>query len=121
MNSAIRLCVAGAAGVALLSLAAASRGAPAEEPVIKITAKRFEYNPSEITLKKGVPVTLELTALDRVHGFNIPQLGLRADVFPDQTVRVHLQPTAVGRFIFHCDVFCGTDHEDMAGYIVVVE
>jgi cytochrome c oxidase subunit II len=120
MKSAILLCVA-AAGMALLALAGASGGAPADEPVIKITAKRFEYSPSEITLNTGVPVTLELTALDRLHGFSVPQLGLRADVFPDQTVRVHLQPATVGRFIFHCDVFCGVDHEDMAGYIVVVE
>ena len=121
MKSAIALCVAGVAGTVLLALAGAYGGAPADEPVIKITAKRFEYNPSEITLKKGVPVTLELTALDRLHGFDIPQLGLRADVFPDQTVQVHLTPTTVGRFIFHCDIFCGFDHEDMAGYITVVE
>ena len=121
MKSAIALCVAGAAGAALLALASAHGGAPAVEPVVKITAKRFTYSPAEITLKKGVPVTLELTALDRLHGFDIPELGLRADVFPDQVVRVRLQPTAVGRFNFHCDVFCGVDHEDMEGTIVVVE
>src|SRR5580658_3805573 len=37
--------------------------------VIEITAKKFEFTPSEITLKKGEPVILRLTSSDRVHGF----------------------------------------------------
>jgi cytochrome c oxidase subunit 2 len=119
MKSTILLCTA--AGAALLALVALRAGADPAETVVQVTAKRFEYSPSEIVLKKGVPVTLELKALDRLHGFNVPQLGLRADVFPDQVVRVRLVPTTVGRFIFHCDIFCGEDHEDMAGTIVVVE
>jgi cytochrome c oxidase subunit II len=121
MKSAILLCIAGAAGAVLAAFAVTHAGADTAETVIAVSAKRFEYSPSEIVLKKGVPVILELKALDRVHGVNIPQLGLRADVFPDQVVRVRLVPTTVGRFIFHCDVFCGEDHEDMAGEIVVVE
>ena len=34
-----------------------------QEVVVKMTAKKFEYTPQEITLKKGVPAVLEITAL----------------------------------------------------------
>lgn len=89
------------------------------ERVIPIQVKRFEYMPKEITLKKGVPVVLELTSLDVPHGFNLPDLGVRADVIPGQKARVRMVPTQAGRFVFHCDIFCGTGHEELEGVIVV--
>ena len=89
------------------------------ERVVQITAKKFEYSPASITLKKGEPVVLELVSLDRVHGFNAPDFGLRTDVKPDANVRLRFVPDKTGRFEFHCDVFCGAGHEDMTGEIVV--
>ena len=87
--------------------------------IIHITAQRFRYSPAHLVLKKGVPVILELTSADRLHGFDIPALGVRADIVPGQTVRVRVVPNKVGRFAFHCDNYCGTGHEDMSGMIVV--
>src|SRR6476660_8036937 len=92
-----------------------------EEQVIHITAKKFAYSPSEIILKKGVPVTLELTSLDRVHGFRLTDFGIRAEIKPGEVTRVRLVPQHTGRFAFSCDVFCGVNHEDMAAEIVVVD
>ena len=91
------------------------------EAVVRITARRFEFQPNEIVLKKGVPTTLEITSLDRDHGFKVPALGVRADIKPGATTRVRLVPDRTGRFAFRCDVFCGSGHEDMEGEIVVVE
>ena len=101
-------------------LATAKSPAGAEQ-VIRLTAKKFEYTPNEITLKKGVPVVLEITSLDRDHGFKVPELGVRADVKPGETTRVRIVPDRTGRFEFRCDVFCGSGHEDMAGELVVVD
>src|SRR2546426_8945658 len=112
------LVVLAAVGVAAGWQAAVPAGA---EQVVHMTAKRFEYTPSEITLKKGVPVILELTALDRDHGFKVPEFGLRADVKLGEVARVRIVPDHTGRFEFRCDVFCGDGHEDMAGEIVVVD
>jgi cytochrome c oxidase subunit 2 len=91
------------------------------ERVVPIKVKRFEYMPKEVTLKKGVPVVLELKSLDVPHGFNLPDLGVRADVLPGQTARVRIVPKQTGRFVFHCDIFCGTGHEELEGAIVVKE
>ena len=91
------------------------------EQVIKITAKKFEYTPSEITLKKGVPAVLEFRSLDRLHGFNCPGLGVRTDIYPDKVTMVRIVPQKAGSFDFHCDNFCGSGHSEMQGKIVVTE
>jgi cytochrome c oxidase subunit II len=91
------------------------------EQVIKVTAKKFEYSPKEITVKKGVPVVLEFTSLDRLHGFNCPDLKIRTDILPGKVNTVRFVPDKVGTYPFHCDNFCGTGHEGMRGTIIVVE
>jgi cytochrome c oxidase subunit II len=106
------------AGVAA---AAAIAAAAPEEKIIAVSAMKFEFLPETINLKKGEPVILELSSLDRTHGFKVPDLGLRADVLADTTVRVRVVPEKVGRFTFACDNFCGEGHEDMEGVIVVSE
>ena len=89
--------------------------------VIKISSKRFEYKPSMVKLKKGVPVVLELVTEDIVMGFNLPDFGVRADIVPGKVARVKFTPDKTGTFIFLCDIFCGNGHEEMKGNIVVVD
>jgi cytochrome c oxidase subunit II len=90
-----------------------------QEQVIKIVARRFAYTPNEIVLKKGQPVILEFTAIDFVHGFKIPDLNIRADLPPGKVTRIPITPEKAGVYDFLCDNFCGTDHEDMNGRILV--
>ncbi|MGZ6144134.1 MAG: cupredoxin domain-containing protein [Myxococcales bacterium] len=91
----------------------------AAETVVHLTAKKFEFSPSTITLKRGVPVVLEITSLDRKHGFQVKDLGVDEEISPDKPTRIRIVPDRAGTFEFHCDVFCGSGHEDMAGQIVV--
>jgi cytochrome c oxidase subunit II len=91
------------------------------EQVVQITAKRYEYNPSTITIKKGLPVVLKFTSLDRLHGFNCPGLGIRSDIVPGKVTTLRFVPQKAGTFPFHCDNFCGSGHEGMTGTIVVTE
>ncbi|HET6421795.1 MAG TPA: cupredoxin domain-containing protein [Geobacteraceae bacterium] len=99
----------------------ADPAAPESGKVIKITAKKFEYNPNKITLKKGVPVTLEFTSLDRLHGFSCPDLGIRGDILPGKGLKIQFTPQKAGTFPFHCDIFCGEGHENMTGEFIVTE
>ena len=90
------------------------------EQVIKITAKKFEYNPNVIRIKTGVPVVFEFTSLDRVHGFTVPDLGgVRLTIEPGKTNRVTILAPKAGTYEFHCDLFCGDGHEGMTGKIIV--
>src|SRR5258707_8185861 len=101
--------------------AGAIAAAAPDEKIIAVSAMKFEFLPATINLKKGEPVILELSSLDRAHGFKVPDLGIRAEVLPDTTVRVRVVPDKIGRFTFACDNFCGDGHEDMEGVIVVSE
>ena len=105
--------------VALVLALLATGAGEAPERVVHVVARRFTYSPDVIELQLGVPVVVELTSADRDHGFAVPDLGLRIDVEPGETARVRLVPSKVGTFAFHCDVFCGSGHEEMAGRIVV--
>ena len=92
----------------------------AETPAeIRISAKKFEFHPNKVTVKAGQPVVLVLTSEDRIHGFKMPDLGVRTDIVPGQETRLTLLPDKPGSFTFFCDVFCGGGHEDMDGTLVV--
>src|SRR6266404_4573483 len=112
------LVVALMVGVSVIVLA---RSENADERIVAIKVKRFEYSPKEVTLKKGVPVVLQLSSLDVPHGFNLPDLNVRADVIPGKPAKLRIVPQQTGRFVFHCDIFCGTGHEELEGAIVLEE
>jgi cytochrome c oxidase subunit 2 len=122
MKSQRLLPLLGSMAVAALFYAAqAQSSSAAAEQVIHLTAKKFEYSPNEITVKKGQPVVIEIVSLDRKHGFTIPDLKVRSDVKPGAENVVRFTPDRAGTFNFHCDLFCGSGHEGMAGTLVVVE
>jgi cytochrome c oxidase subunit 2 len=86
---------------------------------ISVLAMKFNFTPETIKVKVGQPVTLVLTSFDRIHGFKMPDFGIRTDIIPDQETRVTITPQKTGNFTFFCDVFCGDGHEDMNGTLVV--
>jgi cytochrome c oxidase subunit 2 len=110
-----------AVAVCFMMIVSALAIAADAEQVIQVTAKRFVYSPKDITVKKGVPVVLEFTSLDRLHGFNCPGLGIRTDIPPHKVTTLRFVPQKVGTFPFHCDNFCGSGHEGMSGTITVTE
>ncbi len=115
--------VAAATVVTIGSLGAyvAAQSAEPKEKVIKITAKKFNYIPGEVKLKKGVPVILEFRSQDVLMGFNLPDFNVRADIVPGKATRLRLTPDKTGTFVFLCDIFCGTGHEEMNGKLTVVD
>ena len=108
-----------AAGVTLVAGAGAGVLAQGSERVVKVSARKFAFTPTEITLKKGEPVTLELSTEDVFMGFSAPDLKVRSDIVPGKVMRLRLTPERAGTFPFLCDIFCGDGHETMSGKIVV--
>lgn len=109
---------AGMAGVAAVA-GGTFAFAQAKPRVVKIRAKRFTYTPNTVNLKKGQPVTLELTTEDIVMGFNLPDFNVRSDIIPGKTTKLTFTPDKAGTFTFLCDIFCGDGHETMSGTLVV--
>ena len=88
---------------------------------IEIVAKRWDYTPNEITLKKGVPVVLVLSSQDANHGLKFKELNLKVEVKKGQTSEVPFTPTQTGTFTGQCSVFCGKGHGSMKMVMQVTE
>src|SRR5580698_2799148 len=63
---------------------------------IEITAKRFEFEPGEITVKKGQPVVLVLKDLDASHGLRIRDLNVDVKVSKGGTAEAQFTPDKTG-------------------------
>jgi cytochrome c oxidase subunit 2 len=93
---------------------------PADQAkVVEIVAHRFAFEPNRITLKKGVPVTIQLTSQDVKHGFYIRGLKVDEEIEPGKTTEVTLTPDKAGTFPTICDHLCGLGHKNMNMTVVV--
>jgi cytochrome c oxidase subunit 2 len=102
-------------------LGAAPRAWAGESRVVDIAAKRFEFSPREIVLRRGEQVTLRLRSGDVTHGFYQKALGIDTTIEPGKTTEVTLTPEKAGRYLTICDHFCGSGHGGMSMTIVVEE
>jgi len=103
--------------LALLAPFLAAQDPPRE---IEIKAKRFQYMPSEIRVKKGEKVILVLTSADVTHGLFSRPLHLDAAIPPDQTTRVEFTaPAEAKAYTAICNHFCGSGHGGMKMAIIV--
>jgi plastocyanin len=90
------------------------------EPVlINILAKRFVYNPSEITVQKGQLVTIRMESLDVTHGLYIDGYGIDIKARPGIIGKATFLADKTGRFTFRCSETCGEFHPYMIGYLNV--
>jgi cytochrome c oxidase subunit II len=88
---------------------------------IDVTASRFSFQPSEITIKKGEPVTITVHSTDVTHGLLIQDLGVRTEVKKGQEAQVTLTPETAGTFEGKCAHLCGKGHGSMVFTVHVVE
>ncbi len=122
MRRTVNAAVGGALPLLALLLLFPPAAARADGPqVVEITAKRFQFTPNQITLKKGQPAILRLRSDDVTHGFYMKALGIDATIEAGKTTDVPITPTAAGKFTVICDHFCGSGHGNMKMTIVVEE
>jgi cytochrome c oxidase subunit 2 len=109
--------------VALIPAVFTVPSAPAQSAPrrIEVTAKRFDFDPAEITVKKGEPVVIVLKSVDVAHGLSFEDLGVNVKVAKGQTAELSFTPTKVGDFVGKCSVFCGSGHGKMKLTLHVVE
>jgi cytochrome c oxidase subunit 2 len=110
-----------ARALALVALCASPAVAPAADPprVVEITARRFEFAPNEVALRRGETVRLRLRSADVTHGLFVRALGIDTDVPPGRTTELVVTPEQAGRFTAICHHFCGSGHGNMKLTFVV--
>ncbi len=58
-------------------------------------------------------MTFALRAQDVIHGLSIPELRLKQNAVPGQTIHIHFTPTAPGTYAILCTQLCGLGHYRM--------
>lgn len=107
-----------AAALAVSSMVANAQEAPR---AIEIHAKRFSFRPSEITIKKGEPVKLELTSDDVPHSLLIEALHVNGTMTKGHVTEVLVTPQTAGDFKGKCGRFCGSGHGSMTFTVHVTD
>ena len=109
-----------AAAVLLVMLAAAS-GSTQDRKVVRVTAERFTFTPSQIKVKRGTVIEIRLKSDDTNHGFRI--VGSDANVIIPKRGRgeatLVFRADTSGRYTFECSKMCGAGHSFMRGLITV--
>jgi cytochrome c oxidase subunit II len=107
-----------AVSVSALAQESTAAAAPHE---IQVTAKKYEFTPKEIHVKKGEHVKLVVTATDHDHGFRLDEFHVKQKIKKGETVTVEFVADKAGTFPFKCSVVCGFGHRGMKGTLVVEE
>jgi len=95
-------------------------GSPAPR-IVRVTAERFAYSPSEIVVEKGTTIEFHLTSDDTDHGFKIVGTDVNAEIPKrrrGETVVKYVADTE-GTFVIECSRPCGAGHTAMRATLVV--
>jgi cytochrome c oxidase subunit 2 len=99
--------------------AAPGTGVSKDTKEIRMTAKKYEYDPAVITVKEGEHVSLIITALDHDHGFKIDALHIDQLLKKGEPTTIEFTADTSGTFPFQCSHFCGLGHKGMKGELIV--
>ena len=111
------LCLLAFALVAPLAVRAAAPQETVKE--IKMTARKYRFDPNLITATQGQKVRLIITALDRDHGFELKEYGINQRLKKGDPTTIEFTADKPGTFTFRCSVFCGLGHPRMKGKLIV--
>jgi cytochrome c oxidase subunit 2 len=75
---------------------------------------------SELVLPANRQVDLRLRAQDVMHGFAVPEMRLKQNAIPGETVHLHFTPTVPGSYAILCTQLCGLGHYRMAATLRVL-
>lgn len=67
------------------------------------------------------PIELLMTSEDVIHDFSIPAFRIKHDVLPGRYTSLWFTAVEPGTYNLFCTQFCGTDHSQMGGKVVVMD
>ncbi|MCI0712892.1 MAG: cytochrome c oxidase subunit II [Chloroflexi bacterium] len=83
--------------------------------------EEFEgFSSAELVLLVDQPVVFEMTAVDVIHSFWIPEMRIKRDVAPGVITELRLTPSQPGEYRMLCNQLCGTRHGAMIANVRVL-
>jgi cytochrome c oxidase subunit 2 len=86
-------------------------------PEENVTAGGF---PPNIVVPVDQDVYFTIASRDVIHGFAVPELGLKQDAIPDQNNTIRTVPLETGTYQGYCTEYCGVSHSQMYFTVEVV-
>ena len=75
---------------------------------------------AEIVIPKDTDVYFRVTSTDVIHGFAVPELGLKQDAMPGATNTIKTVANEEGEYQGYCTEYCGVAHSQMYFTVEVV-
>jgi cytochrome c oxidase subunit 2 len=75
---------------------------------------------NELHVPVGRRVRLRMISDDVIHSFFLPDFRVKMDVLPGRYTMMWFEATKPGRYYLFCTEYCGTEHADMRGEVVVM-
>ncbi len=106
----------------------AKPAAAAEQMTVKVIGHQFwwEYQypdlgittATDLVIPTGKVVNLELSSVDVIHSFWIPQLNGKTDAFPNHVNFTWIQANTPGFYYGQCAELCGAGHANMRAVVI---
>lgn len=89
--------------------------------LVTMIAEVFFFDPSEVVVPVGKPVTFRVTSTDVIHGLEIVGTNVNAMVIPGYVSELTVTFHRPGEYLMVCHEYCGTLHHEMQGVLIVEE
>ncbi len=76
---------------------------------------------NELHVPLGRSVELTMISQDVIHSLFVPDFRIKQDVLPERYTTTWFQATKTGTYHLFCTQYCGTNHAEMVGSVVVMD
>jgi cytochrome c oxidase subunit II len=96
--------------------------------IVEVTGLQWSWNfkypaygvvSDELHVPEGKQVLLQMTSLDVIHSFWVPEFRVKEDVVPGRITELRITPTLIGDYKVRCAELCGTSHAYMEKPVVI--
>lgn len=87
--------------------------------VVSMLAEMFLFDPDEIRVPAGAPVTFRVTSSDVIHGLHIVGTNANAMIIPGYVTEFSITFDEPGEYLMVCHEYCGLLHHEMMGTVIV--
>jgi cytochrome c oxidase subunit 2 len=74
---------------------------------------------NELHLPVDEAVKLTMISQDVIHAFYVPEFRMQRMVEPGNYSVMWVKPTRIGKYHLFCNMYCGTQHSEMGGWVYV--
>ncbi len=75
---------------------------------------------NELHIPVDEPVKFTMISQDVIHAFYVPEFRMQRQVQPGEYTQMWVKPTKVGKYHIYCNMYCGTQHSEMGGWVYVM-